>query len=531
LSTQGNGIILVPGKHREIKGISPDRTKYQLAGYQDFLDTHLKLFGSDPYSKLQTITLFWHKIHEPEWVSQNAGVLLDFFFLLVFDRGLLFPQTRERVSVQKMQTLKDYLINAEYRAFAEKQEYLSNAVDAVSRLFSQPEKQSAVKKVMTLILEDELRKRRGRPVPLVSCPPGLRDELQYRNRGESEEAWQTRRRKELYDQAKILGISAQHYYDEKIKAHDVSFDIWVEVVTDQLWHVQERLDAGRGTYKGYIPFFTYDQVYPFERACAEAKEHADRFKNSMSCVAHGEIFLSNTLSYEEKFEKFKVEWFDRYIRKCNVSSEDAGILFVQRARLHPLLRGRAIHRIPIGTEGISVREGIRFFDAIQENINQCLDYTAEDMLSIDNIFVHKEEYREKSMPWRRAVFSQLNQLLPQIEEYMVQYAKIFTVPANTWKELLDKILEDISEKVDWDKISFEGLCSKGGLTQRRKCLSVWKHAIVEDYLLKCLSESGREDLKDIGKFLMGPMADRYYEQSEAQSKKTGEVFSLCDKRC
>lgn len=192
------------------------------------------------------------------------------------------------------------------------------------------------------------------------------------------------------------------------------------------------------------------------------------------------------------------------LRNENVDTPKiAGVLFLLRFGAHSLLGGKTIDTLCFPPEQKSlipiVEAGVSYFDSIRDDMTHCLQYTAHNLLSIDNIRIKLEHFEQELPEFAPYVQHEVNRLYNEGPLLLENYKKIFFDPIYQ-KDNLRKELQAVVDLINWSDIPVEKSVEKyPGQFSLEKRVNAWKISLTEYGLMQCLIKQGYKQLSEITK--------------------------------
>ncbi len=509
---------LIPSKSLNVQGMAhakfPDSSD---SAFNKLVDVYWDFPGKKghyPYCKLEYLYLLCGKCKDINWVRNKTEELSSVFFSLIFDRRLLFAQTRELTVPFSMMTYRTYMTNKN-SMIAMKRNMKSAIDEAGQKLIEEFDMSHAagdteISKAdfasMLEVIQKDLESMRGRPRKLIKYPPRVEDELSYRTREDTYDLWLEKRNQKLYENAIILGIPASEYYHRNISVLEILEDEWKEMAVKWLPRLARNIEASRDPYEKYRPYFFPTQWDDFKKLEKDVEKCSNKLYKSLNFITSenfaDDIPLPNKMSATDKLEEFE-SFFDRYWPKEDSndrpSSEEAGILFLLRAHLHPIFKQRKVNypKVCAKSELISIKDGKAFFDKIEQNMTQSLSYTSQDLLSIDNIHIKLEDFESVLPTLDPYVQRELEKVHILTCDRIESYAQIFFSPV-VQKDTLKEILQGIIDMLDWAEIPVLRVVQRFSyFATLEQCITTWKECLIEYRLMQCLIEQGYQNLQEI----------------------------------
>lgn len=516
---------LIPSKSPNLQGTA--QALYPNAKdmvFNNFLTVYNNLTGRSrryPYCKLECLQLLRRKCGNKDWVKAHTKQLLSVYFALIFDRTLLFAQTRELTTATTMIPYRMYMTNGGHILVRQTKDIISEAVQELNVRFNMSciAEDTGISnddfKSMLDAVQEKLCFQKGRPKRLIEAPTRTQNELSYRSKDESCDMWSMERVQKLYESLQVLGEAASDFYQKNIFPIGIAEDSWIEMTTKWLRLLDSWIEMRKTSNKGYYPYFLPNQWEEFQNLQARVESYSKELFEILSYKGVDDfkdaIPISNNLTVTEKLEAFEVG-FNRLLpergAESRISAKTVGILLLLRTHLHPVLGKGNVHdsKVPLRQRGI-IEEGKRYFDEIKRNMTQCLLYTPRDLLAIDNIHIRWEDLECKLPDLDLYVQKELEKaggLSPDIIEL---YERIFFNPV-LQKDALKEPLQKIVVTLDWDEVPLrEAVNHFSYFAQKEYCISVWKECLVEYRLMQCLVERGYRDLQEIAKRLFRTLGD------------------------
>ena len=501
--TDNGFFILIPGRYSQEKGgWAKDYNRFYNL-YQAFMKgTHKTC-----YSKLQFLAFLAKRCNNPTWVHKHWCDLISMYFLLIYDRALLFAQTREDRSPINGYTCLEFATNrSNGRETCEK--IMEGAINwflgdfRASVLYRDTGlTEAALRKILSVVEKDWLHNKKGRRRKLYYCPEKPWEELCYRDADEPEADWARRREESLYQIIQVLRIPAPNYYLQHHNDLAITEMQWREIVVNCLGPIGRRVEQELKDQMSYRPYFLRDQLSALSKLEARAKKDADLFLRLNKIWNKSSIFDEVTLPNSITSTK-KVERFSQMIKHLEESPTpfEAGLLFLMRANMHRLFGGRRssdLENIP----GVAVGDARRFFDRIQTESEACLVYSERNLISwnptsvrikLDEL-IQSEEY----LQLRSQVCLKFENSLKQKELQSVakEYSRHFFSPVYP-QDRLRPFLQDIVSKLDWSGIPVDNMWEKIRYS-KAVGTEVLQRNLVEYACIQLLIRKGYDDLREI----------------------------------
>lgn len=533
---------LISGSRSSAKAIFPDQLDSRFDTYFEFKTFANGLAdGASLYSEPSFSRLFLTCCRNSLWYRENYNTAVYCFFLLISDPGILFAQTREwraagnavtQNAAQQEDEMTDESAEVNLTEIAGKgiENVCRSAVQCESLLPAQ------LRNALQVVIHEWNSAKKGRPAKILFYPEKLYEQLAYQDREESEEEWMHRRRSKLYEKSKVLGIAAEQFYQRHKDKLMISEDQWRDVVLDWLGMLASYISMNSyQPIREYRPFFLLDQIPQL----TQMKEKAESYENCLKpkddrCPIpflmpkkehsilqkpdlegpfpyrpwdlKNEYPLKNCLSPASKLKAFE----DALVRTgVTVKPDAAGILFIMRSHMHPLLSGRNICDYPKNSSRVFVTAGVDFFDAVQAGIKESIQFQERNLRCLDSIYIRAEEL-ENARLRDPSVVNRLEEEISQkhkdlVDAFFAAHESLLLTPRHPAEKIRDA-LRVIVEQLDWMRILPEDYVasrpySPAKESWRKERYRLTQYGLVEYIMLQELAEQGRNDLKKIAQCL------------------------------
>lgn len=533
---------LISGTKNSAKAIFPDQVDNRFDTYFEFETVANTLADrTSLYSKLDFTKLFLNYCRNSIWYRENYNTAVQCFFLLISDPGVLFAQTREWRAASNAITQnaaqhedEDTVESAEINFT----EIAGKGIEYVIRLSVQcgPLLPEQMRNALQVVIhewspaKEDCPAKKGRPAKILFYPPKLYEQLAYRDHKESEEEWMQHRESKLYENSKVLGVTAKRFYQLHKDELKISEDQWRDVVLNWLGMLASYISLNSyQPVREYRPFFLLDQVPQLN----QLKEKAEIFKNCLKpkndkCPLPfltqkpereaeepfpyrpwefaEEYPLENDFSPENKLRGFE----SALIRtRVKVGPDAAGILFLMRSHMHTLLNGRGMNDYPKNSSKVFVTTGIKFFDAVQASIEESIQFQERNLRSLDSIYITDKELRNARLR-DPSIVKRLEEELSLnhknlVEAFFAEHQSLFLTPRHP-AEAIRNALRIIVDQLDWKQLLPEKYVVKRPNSSTKESWKKNRHSfiqygLVEYVMLQKLAEQGRNDLTEIAKCL------------------------------
>ena len=514
---------LIPSKSQNLQGIAQARyPDIQDKVFGDLLTMYSDLTGKSrkyPYCKLEYLTLLRGKCGNKDWVKTHTKQLISVYFALIFDRSLLFAQTRELTTASTMIPYRVYMTNGVLSQPTK--DVIGEAAQELEIRFglSCIAGDTAISKDAFKSMLDVIQKRlylqKGRPKRLIEVSARIQNELSYRGKDEDYELWSGEHTHRLYSSLRVLGEAASFFYQKNISPLGIAEDLWIEMTTRWLRLLDSWIEMRKTLNKSYRPYFLPNQWGEFQNLQAKVESWSKELFEILSYKGSGDfrdqISIPNKYTVVEKIKTFASGFNDLLPDRTSedgISAKAYSILFLLRTHLHPVLRKGGVNysKVPLERSGM-IEEGKRYFDEIEWNISQCLLYTPRDLLSIDHIHIKPEDLERKLPDLDLCVKEELEKERNIPADIIEAYGQIFINPV-LQKDTLKELLQKVAARMDWSNVPLrEAVNQFSYFAQKERCISVWKECLVEYRLMQCLVERGYRDLREITRELFRTWGD------------------------
>lgn len=508
--------VLLPGRRTRAKGIACD-------AYDKFygIIRRWRLLWNEPgYCKLALLRALARRCNKAEWVKENRSDLLYVYFLMIYDRGVLFAQTREHTGTANTPTCRSFYTNCPQKRLDRKtaadqviQELLD---DTCTDLYCRSAglTTSDLLRVLRVVTAEWVQPREGRPPMLFSISDKQRDRLMYRSREEPEGAWAQRQEQQQYEITKVLGSPAPVYYQEHRQSLAVTEEQWRQVMLHYIERLSKQVTWLIDSQKHYRPFFTHGQPQMFLKICQQADADADYLGTLMKVWDRSNLLeecpLPASITHQEKLERFAGSLGAIGLE---INPVDAGILWLMRTGLGPLFCRRQSGKPPEDHPRINVSGACRYFERIRTSMEGCLVYSERELLSWNPAVIR----RNVETVIRNQAYQQLRQKVcarfqtdlteHQIRSNLTRYRKYFISPqypqpvsAGDAPGEFSTFLQSIVDQLHWHDLPtaqvYRELRLGSGTVQE-----TLKKNLVEYACMEGLIRQGYEDLHTITRTL------------------------------
>lgn len=519
-----NFYTLIPGRHTQAKGVTPDsygdfygrirgwRTKYEEPGY----------------SKLALLQVLAKRCRKITWVRENLSDLLYVYFLIIYDRGVLFAQTREHTSPVNGPTCQNFYTNRPHKTLDRKtavEQVLQTIMDdRCTELYCRNGGLATSDLIgsLSVVTAEWIQPRSGRPPKLFYLPEKQGDVFMYRDCEEPEEVWKEHQERLQYEITEVLGKPASVYYQEHRQVLPVNEEQWRRIVLHYLERVFKQVTYLMDKQKHYHALFLPGQVEAFEKIAEQAHKTANfqlrlrRIWDKSNLLE--ECPLPASIPHNEKVVQFARSLGVIELKPTPV---EAGILWFMRTGLHPLLGKRQLRKLPEDHDKVRIRAASRYFDRIGTYMDSCLVYSERELLSWNpaciNINVEKVMQNVAYQQLRSQVCARVQKDLTkaQIREVLTQYREYFFSPefprclpespnkdtqkrkgAHPTHRPLSIFLQSIVNKIDWHDLPTDQVCEKLAINSPKAQMTL-RENLVEYACMEMLIRQGYKDLHEI----------------------------------
>lgn len=435
---------------------------------------------------------------------------------MIYDRGVLFAQTREHTGTSNAPTCRNFYTNHPTecldRETAADQVIQELLYDSCTELYCRNAGLTTgdLLRVLRVVAEEWVQPRHGRPPRLFFISDKQKDELMYRNREEPEAVWTQRQEQQQYKITKVLGCPAPVYYQEHRQSLAVTEEQWRQVMLHYIKRLSQQVSWLIDRQKHYRPLFLHGQREVFLKICQQADADVDYLGRLMKVWERSDLLeecpLPASITHQEKLARFAKSL---HAIDLKLDPVEAGILWLMRTGLGPLFPGRRLGKPLENHPLVNVSEACRYFEGIRTSIEGCLVYSERELLSSNPavIPIHVETViqNQSYQQLRQQVCARFQTDLTehQIRSELARYRKYFfspqypqPAPAGGAPGKFSTLLQSIVDQLDWRDLPTEQVCRELKLESRASQETLKKN-LVEYACMEGLIRYGYEDLHTI----------------------------------